>query len=34
MVNLSLNISGLNGGVLECEVDVMLQFLDGPKASK
>ena len=32
LVNLTLEISVLGGGVLECEVDVMLLFYDGPKA--
>ena len=33
-VNVTLETSGLGGGVLECDVDVMLLFSDGPKASK
>ena len=32
LVNLTLQISVLGGGVLECEVDVTLLFYDGPKA--
>ena len=34
-VELTLVVSGLVGaGILECDVDVSVLFIDGPKASK
>ena len=33
-VSLTLVVSGLGSGVLECPVDVSIVYTDGPKASK
>ena len=33
-VNLILAVSGLSPGVLECDIDVEISYIDGPKASR